>query len=64
MALPANAKITALVCKGLNRPNDSSGIKPRKSGQINFRATIKPTRNPMTPHIMVAIPKFRTILLS
>ncbi len=64
MALPANAKITALVCSGRSRPYDSCGMKFRNSGHTSLIATMRPTRKPTTPQMEAATMKLRTIALS
>src|SRR5436190_10230266 len=64
MALPANAKIAAFVCRGRSRPYESGPIPGRNCGNTSFRATISPTRNATRPHPAVAIANFRTIALS
>ena len=63
MALPAKAKITALVCSGRSLPYDRKLHPPRKSGMYSLTATINPTRNPTIPHASVAIANIRTRLI-
>jgi hypothetical protein len=64
MPFPTNAKITALVCKGLSRPNDSHDIPFVMVGQISSIAIVRPTSMPTSPHKTVAIINNLAILLS
>ena len=54
MAFPTKAKITALVCKGLNRPKLSHEIPSVRFGNRNIKASSKPTAIPTTPKMIVA----------
>ena len=54
MALPTKAKITALVCKGLNLPKLNHEIPSVILGKRNIKARISPTNIPTTPNTMVA----------
>ncbi len=64
MPLPTNAKITAFVCSGRNRPNVVNCRLKFRSGQNNWHAINNPALKPTMPHTMVAIAKARTIRLS
>ena len=54
MAFPTKAKITALVCKGLNRPKLSHEIPSVRLGKRNMKAKMSPTNIPTTPKRIVA----------
>ncbi len=54
MAFPTNAKITALVCKGLKRPKLNQDMPSVMLGNKNINASIKPTSIPTTPKTIVA----------
>ena len=59
--LPTNAKMTALVCKGLRRPNDKYG--GRLAGhQANCSAMMIPTSMPTMPNSTDAHKNWRTTL--
>jgi hypothetical protein len=48
------AKITALVCKGLNLPKLNHEIPSVILGKRNIKARISPTNIPTTPNTIVA----------
>ena len=54
MALPTNAKITALVCSGLRRPKLKKEIPLVTLGNKNINANINPTNIPTTPKTILA----------
>ena len=54
MALPAKAKMTALVCSGRSRPKDSHEVWKLKIGLVSWRAITRPTSMPTSPHTSVA----------
>ncbi|MNY32168.1 hypothetical protein D3C86_1663680 [compost metagenome] len=64
MALPTNAKMTALVCSGLIRPKVVYCEPIFSAGLKSCMAMSNPTVMPIIPHTMVAMAKFLTILLS
>ncbi len=64
MVFPTKAKITALVCKGLNLPKLNHGILSVMFGNINITAKSNPTSIPTTPKRIAAYRNFLTILLS
>ena len=55
IALPTNAKITALVCSGRNRPNEVNCRLKFRSGQNNWQAISNPALKPTSPQMMVAM---------
>jgi hypothetical protein len=61
-AQPPNAKITAFVCSGRRRPNDSQGTPKLSSGQAIWAAMITPTSIPTMPQITVITANCRTTL--
>src|SRR5450432_2823667 len=64
MALPAKAKMAALVCKGRKRPKLSCG-KPRfMDGSTSITASHKPTSVATTPQKAVAKTNLRTVASS
>jgi hypothetical protein len=60
MALPPNAKITALVCSGRRRPKLNHGKSKASPGQINSAAMMTPTSMPTMPQITVTMANCRT----
>jgi hypothetical protein len=62
-ALPANAKITAFVCRGRSRPNVSHGGRLR-DGSASWSAMSSPTSIPTSPQTNVATMNFRTMASS
>ena len=62
--LPTNAKMTALVWSGRNRPNVVGAKSKFKKGHTSCNAMISPTNIPTAPQSAVAIANCFTILLS
>src|SRR6266540_2566968 len=60
--LPTNAKITALVCSGRNRPKVSHGVSKLSRKKLSCDATSTPTNMPTIPQTRVASRNWRTIL--
>jgi hypothetical protein len=61
-AEPPNAKITALVCSGRNRPYESQGTPKLSSGQMSWAAMMAPTSMPTMPQTIVMTVNCRTTL--
>ncbi len=62
--LPANAKITALVCSGRSRPKLVQG-SPRLAGHhASSSAMITPTSMPTRAHTTVAVKNIFTMAMS
>jgi hypothetical protein len=64
MALPANAKMTALVWSGRSRPKLIHGSPKLNSGLASSSAMTMPTSMPTRPHTSVASRNHRTIASS
>ncbi len=64
IALPTNAKMTALVCSGRRRPNEVNCRFKFRSGQKSWQAISSPALKPTRPQITVAIANARTMRLS
>ena len=62
--LPANAKITALVCSGRMRPKDRKDKSRLKAGAASCKAAMTPTSMPTMPHTTVASRNFLEIASS
>jgi hypothetical protein len=61
-AEPPNAKITAFVCNGRNRPYDSHEMPLKSSGHSSCAAMMTPTSMPTMPQTIVMIENWRTTL--
>src|ERR1041385_346722 len=59
--LRTNAKITALVCSGRNRPKLSHAVPKLSWKKLSCEATSTPTNMPTTPQTRVASRNWRTI---
>ena len=64
IALPAKAKITALVCSGRIRPKDRYSIPKFSAGKGSCNAISSPTSMPMTPQMYIASKNMRTMVSS
>ena len=63
-ALPAKAKMTALVCSGRSRPKLSHGMPKLRAGTASCSAMSSPTSMPTRPQTKVAQRNFRTMASS
>ena len=60
-ALPAKAKMTALVCSGRRRPKDNHSVLKLKMGLASCSAISSPASMPTTPQMSVANRNLRTM---